>query len=104
MEGGEGMNYGKRRNKKKRNYQPLVKPEGINSDDVMRLFSVFRPIVPQNITVSVAFGNPKAVRAFRKVARVLADVAEDFGYREDVKDAVKAARYAAKHLTCRVDK
>lgn len=52
----------------------------------------------RTVTIRATWENKKAMRAFNKVLEVLEDVAEDFPYRGDVQNAVKAARYAAKHL------
>lgn len=57
-----------------------------------------RSMATARLTISATFKNQKALRALRKVTEVLEDVAEDFGYRDDVKQAVKAARYAARHI------
>lgn len=54
----------------------------------------------QKITVRVVFGNHKALRAFGVVLRCLDEVAEDMPWRDDVKGACRAARYAIKHLKC----
>jgi hypothetical protein len=50
------------------------------------------------VRVKVVLDNKKALRAFGLVLRTLADVAEDMPWRDDVKQAVKAARYARKNL------
>jgi hypothetical protein len=46
------------------------------------------------IVMRVVFRNRKAIRAMRKVVEVINDVAEDMPWRDDVKQAVKAGRYA----------
>src|SRR5262249_10151379 len=51
-----------------------------------------------HLTISVTLENKKALPALRKVVDVLEDLAEDFDYRQDVKEAVKAGKYALKHL------
>lgn len=56
------------------------------------------------VQIKVAWKNPKALRALKSLARNLESVAEDFEYREDVKEAIRAARYLAKAVTVVVDK
>lgn len=48
--------------------------------------------------VTYRITNRKALRALGRVREVLEDVAEDFGYRDDVKDAVKAAQLRTETL------
>lgn len=50
------------------------------------------------VHVRLVVDNPKAIRALKVVLECLSDVAEDFEYRDDVKNAVKAARYLNRHL------
>lgn len=53
--------------------------------------------------VTYRITNRKALRALGRVREVLEDVAEDFGYRDDVKDAVKALNYALRRLGAKVE-
>jgi len=51
------------------------------------------------VTVKLTFANPKCVRALRRVLETLEDLAEDFAYRDDVKKAVRAAKYLRNNMT-----
>lgn len=49
--------------------------------------------------VEIQFDDAKVLAALRVVNRTMEDVAEDFPYREDVKNAVKAVNYLMRHVT-----
>lgn len=51
-----------------------------------------------SLNVRLEWENRKAISAFRKVVEVLEEIAEDFPYREDVQQAIRAGRYAANHI------
>jgi hypothetical protein len=53
------------------------------------------------VRVEVILTNARAVRALAYAAEVLMDVAEDMPWRDDVKKAVRAMRYAARHMDTR---
>lgn len=52
-----------------------------------------------HIVIDVQWKNERALAALRVLLQTLQDVAEDFPYRDDVKNAVKAANYLAKNVT-----
>jgi hypothetical protein len=54
------------------------------------------------VPIRLVVENPKAFHALRVIASTLEDVAEDFEYRDDVKRAIKAAKYLIKNLTYQV--
>ncbi len=47
----------------------------------------------------IVFINEKALRALAVAAECTADIAEDMPWRDDAQRAVKALKYAAKHIT-----
>lgn len=51
-----------------------------------------------HLNVRMAFANPKAIRALRKVIETMEDVAEGFPYREDVQEGVRAAKYFLRNV------
>ena len=50
------------------------------------------------VTVKIVVDDKKALRALRVIGETLADLEEDFAYRDDVKRASRAVSYLAKHL------
>lgn len=52
-------------------------------------------------TVRLEFANPKAVRAMKVLIRELASIADDLSWRDDVKRACRAARYALNNMQLR---
>lgn len=55
------------------------------------------------VRCSVTWTNERAIRAIRIIGHVLSDVGDDFGYRDDVQKAIRAARYLAKHVAVHAD-
>lgn len=53
----------------------------------------------QRVQIRMEVTNPKAQRALVVLAKELASIAEDFAYRDDLRNAVRAANYLAKNLT-----
>lgn len=51
-----------------------------------------------HVSVQVTFANHKALRALRVAIESVESIAEDMTWRPEAKRAVKALRYAAKHL------
>lgn len=56
-----------------------------------------------DVTVRLVLENPKAYRALKVLVSVLEDVAEDFGYRDDVKRAVRAGKYLSRNVSIVAD-
>ena len=55
---------------------------------------------PLTVEVRIILKNRRALRALMAVVRCLDDVLEDMPWRDDVKRACRAARYAVKNLKC----
>ncbi len=53
---------------------------------------------PLKFKIRVGWDNPKAFRALKSLVRNLESVEEDFEYRDDVKEAIRAARYLVKNM------
>lgn len=56
------------------------------------------------VRMRVVLANPKARKALLSLANNLESLAEDFEYREDVRKAVKAARYLYRNLEINVSR
>lgn len=51
-----------------------------------------------HVRMSVVWTNERAVNALNVLLRTLEEVGEDFEYRDDVKRAIRAARFLAKNV------
>lgn len=50
------------------------------------------------IKVRLVLEDTRALRRLERLAETLADLADDFAYRDDVRQAVRDVRYVLKHL------
>lgn len=57
-----------------------------------------------NLSVYVTLTNPKAVAALGYAAAMLDELAEEMPYREDVKKAARAAKYAVRRMNPKIVK